>query len=362
MKKIQLVALCLGVLSLLILPAHAQEPRHLDEPVKNLQFKEKLTEDALFSEGDDVTVIKRSHTYHLTRLDNRFTGAVIARERVKQSIIDELIDSMGKRRKEERERLTKSAVKASTAPHVPDANPDELRVLLPSIVPIEQTDADWGKDALVLKVKATVAPARIVSTVSMIQEKQRVFDEIGEMRSLAVAALAEIRQMQERDVGSGEPALPNQDYLDTVNRLAAADWYERARHYELVGRTGEAIGAYTQAVETMPGLAVAYRNRGRLYLSHMKDKVKAASDFNSAIQAYSSNAASHMKSGEYQKCIDAIEAALSLHAKFAKGYYQRAACRTGLGKRDGIREDFIRAAQLGDKSAQDLLSARGIAW
>ena len=69
-----------------------------------------------------------------------------------------------------------------------------------------------------------------------------------------------------------------------------------------------------------------------------------------------------MKSREFAECVDAIDAALKLSAKYAKGYFQRAACRTGLHDQAGAKEDFIRSAQLGDKTSQDLLSKRGIAW
>jgi tetratricopeptide (TPR) repeat protein len=168
--------------------------------------------------------------------------------------------------------------------------------------------------------------------------------------------------MQRNAAASDQPAYQNQRYLDAVNRLAAADRYEEARYHELVGQPQKAIGAYTEAIEFLPGLATAYWNRGRLYLSHLKDKTKAASDFNAALQVYSSNADNHMKSGEYQECIDDIESALALNADFAKAYYQRAACRIGLGEQDGAREDFIRAARLGDQGARDILVAKGVAW
>ncbi len=362
MKKILSGVFCLGMLSIVALPAHAQEPSYRNESVKELEFKSDLTEDAALEAEDDFKVLEQSHTYRLSALDSRSTGKAIAWEQIKQSLLDELMVLMKDRADRKKDQSSKSATKSASVSYGAIANSKEVRAILPSIVLLEQTGEAWAENALSLKAKMVVSPVHVASAVSMIQEKQRVLNEISRVRSLAAAAMADIKRLQKAAAASAEPARQNQNYLDAANRLAAADRYESARYHELVNRPQEAIDAYTEAIEFLPELAPAYWNRGRLHLSHLGDRTKAASDFNAALQAYSSNAASHMRSGKYQECLDAIGAALTLNAKFAKAYYQRAACRTGLGKQDGVREDFIRAAQLGDKSAQDLLTARGITW
>jgi tetratricopeptide (TPR) repeat protein len=82
----------------------------------------------------------------------------------------------------------------------------------------------------------------------------------------------------------------------------------------------------------------------------------------SAVRAYNNDARDHMESKEFGECIEDIEAALSLNAEYSNGYYQRAMCHIGLGRPKKAKNDFIRAAQLGHKKAQDLLTAKGIAW
>lgn len=81
-----------------------------------------------------------------------------------------------------------------------------------------------------------------------------------------------------------------------------------------------------------------------------------------AVRAYSNDAKNHMESKEFEECIEDTEAALKLNAKYANGYYQRALCHIGLRQSYKAKEDFIKAAQLGHKMAQDLLTAKSIAW
>ena len=362
MKKILLGVLCLGVLRIVSMPIDAQEPSHLNEPVNEMTFKSDKLKNYEFEKGDDHIVIEESYTYRLTGLDNRLTAKAIAREEIKLAFLEEIVAFIGKQAKEEKNRAPRSSDKGARATYESIAAGQGLRALLPSIVYIEDTDESLGDKTLVLKAKAAVSPTKIASAASVIREKQRVLDEIVEMRSLASAAMETIRQMQKDRAGAGEPAGQDQSYLNAANQLMAVDRYERARYHELNGGLSEAVDAYTEAIDILPNLAVAYMNRGRLYLRQFEDKSKAAADFNSALQAYIVNAAIHMKSREFAECVDDIDAALKLSEKYAEGYFQRAACLTGLHDQAGAREDFVRSAQLGNKAAQDLLSAREISW
>jgi len=349
-----LATICTVLLVLAVRPSWAQEPKYLDEPVKDMVYKSNVIKSADFEEGDDYTTLENTQTYVLTPLDNRQTAKAIVRERTKGVIVDDIVALLRDQAEKERAQSVKSGDRSSAELYklVTDKR---IADLLPSIVRIEQTGEEWGQNGLTLKAKATASPTTIAAAVKLIHKKQAVFDEITGMRAMADAAMADLLTLQKGRADS-------RPYLAASRRLMAADHYERARYLEINNRLDDAIAAYTDAVAAEPELAVAYRNRGRLHLNHLKDRAKAASDFDAAIKAFVANAAGHMKSRKFKNCIEDVAAALKLSPNYGRAYFQRAACRIGLRDQDGGKADFIRAAQLGDKAAQDLLAAKGISW
>ena len=94
-------------------------------------------------------------------------------------------------------------------------------------------------------------------------------------------------------------------------------------------------------------------------ISNLKDNAKAIADF---LNAYTSDAIDHTESRDFQACIDVTEAALKLFEDYPAAYYQRAVCHVGLGQQMSAKNDFVKAAQLGEKRAQHTLTSKGIAW
>lgn len=307
---------------------------------------------------DAFTTIMRSRTYRLTRLDSRLTSRAIVWEQVKGSIVDELIGEItaeGKAGKNVSKKVygQSGGISYELLPARAD-----IKLILASLILVEKTDEDLAKGVLKLKAKARVALRRIVPLIGAIYDSPPAREDIGGVRRMATDAMREIVEIQEETAGIGEGSAENQRYNDAVNRLIAADHLERGRYFVLHGEPEKAVEAYTKSIETLPGLATAYRNRGGIYL-HLEKHAEAMADF---LNAYTSDAIGHTESRDFQACIDASEAALKLFEDYGAAYYQKAVCQVGLGEQKQAKNDFIKAAQLGEKRAQGVLSATGIAW
>jgi tetratricopeptide (TPR) repeat protein len=307
---------------------------------------------------DTFTTIVRSRTYHLTKRDNRASGKAIAWEQIKESISDELIDNMTQEAKAAKNVSKKVYGKSAGISYelLPDRK--DIKVILPSIIAFEETIEDWEEGTLRLGARTRVALARIVTTLSKIRANAQAYNEINSVRTMAREAMEEIRRIRSTMAGTGERGTSDQPYIEAVHRLIAADRLERGRYFALKGDTQQALGAYTQAIEAAPGLAIAYRNRGAIH-AFLKQNRQAIVDF---LRAYSNDAIEHMKSKEFDACISDTKAALSLHEEYGLAYYQRAVCHIGLGDQKMAKADFIKAAQLGERKAQDLLTSKDIAW
>ena len=303
--------------------------------------------------------ITRTHTYHLTALDSPRSSEAIALEQIKQSVVSELIEQMAAGAKAGRNVSKKVYGKSSGISYELLPGREAIGVILPSTILVEKMDEDRAEDGkLVLKAGTRVALSRIVPLISAISKRSSAREESRDVRRMATDAMREIQQMQEATIEPGERIAFDLRYSTAVDNLIAANRLEEARYFALHGQVQDAISAYTEALETVPGLAIAYRNRGgiRLYLG---ENAAARADF---INAYISDAIDHAESGDYQACIGDTEAALTLAKDYPKAYFHRAVCRFGLDRQDLAMADLKRAAQLGEERARKLLRDRSIEW
>ena len=309
--------------------------------------------------GAGSTTAAQTQTYRLAKLDNDLTSRAIAWEKIKGSLVDDLIDRITTEAKASSGGVSKKIYGESGGiayELLPDR--EDIQVILPSLILVEKTGEDLQKGILILKAKTQFTFGRIVPMIVAIRNEPTAYSEISGVRGMATDAMKEIVQIQAAAAGSGQKGSLNQRYTDAVNRLIAADKLEKGRYFALHGQTQEAVDAYTRALEALPGLAIAYRNRGGIHL-HLEQYAKAMEDF---LKAYTSDAIDHTESRNFQACIDDTDAALKLFEDYATAYYQRAVCRFGLGQQAGAMDDFKRAAQLGENRAQSLLTSRNIKW
>lgn len=363
MKKLSTCIVLMEIIAVFIIPTIINAQLFMNEPVQGgAAMKQNVTQESIYLDRYDYRILTRSHTYHLTKLDNRFTSKAIAWEQIKELLANELANLIIQESKAERGESAKISTKPKGVFPETLPSPKEIKALLPSVVSIKQTGEDWREGTLAIEAKLDSSPVQIASMVSLIHENRKIFAEIIAVRTLSHEAMNDILQRQKDAASSDKGTASYQRYLESVHRLLAVDSYEKASYFRFTGQFQLSIDAYSKAIEILPEFAAAYRNRGRLYLSYLKDRPTAISDFNSALRAYNRNARKHMKSGEFEHCIEDTGAALTLNAEYPDAYYQRAACRVGLGQQDKAREDLVTAAKLGHGTAQELLTARGIDW
>ena len=317
---------------------------------KLLWVREPKSGEALWEKWYTLdTTFSRQHTYPLSSLDDRETAYAVARVQAKELLLNELAG------------LVKTEMDRHPSLLTALLDLDRVKALLPIIVLMRTDAGQWQDRELSLGVVALASPEVDAKFMSRLLKKQRLVADMERSQELMVRAIADVKRLQTAAESANAATETASQYGKAIGRLRALDWCSMARHQAYVGQTEQAVMVYTKAIEAYPELAVAYKNRGLLYTA-LKDEGNATADRISAVQAYGANALSHMKSKEYVECLGCAEAALELSPDYASGYYLRAACNIGLNQPGTVKEDMVKAAQLGDKGAQDLLSAKGIQW
>jgi len=300
---------------------------------------------------------REKHSYELSELDDTDSARAIARETVKESflekfsaqVVSELAGGQRVPSSEEAKALLSGLLGG-------------IEAIKEQMITMEMPEYDWRSRTLSFEAKVILSPkvaARIIAV--LLNREVLVRDMLGN-RAIANRAMEEIDRMQNSIGTRADGEALAERYQATVDTLVAANWFERAQFNLIAGKLTEAEEAYTKSIEASAGHAVAYKNRGALYLYHQNDTTKFSADLKGALAAYGSNAQSHMVAQEYKECLEDVEAALEISPDYAHAYYQRAACNKGLGLQDNVRKDLVRAARLGNGSARDLLTAKGVSW
>jgi tetratricopeptide (TPR) repeat protein len=353
----------MGLWALFIQPASIDAQRFLEEPPGKAETRQKFTEESRLVDEGGLQAITRHRTYLFTELDDRLTSKAIVWEQVKESFLDEITALIMERLASDMAPQNRYRVKGIQGSDKESSQEsEEIRALIPSSILMQIDEENWGDQKVSLTATAKCSLPLLAQHLSALREKEQLSGEIGGMRLLASEVMTQIEQIQNEAIHAAGDSDREDRYRKAVRRLIAVDWYEKAIYFGFTDQPQLAIDAYTHAIQSLPELAVAYKNRGMLYLSYLKDKPKAVSDINMALQAYSNSARNHRQAKAYGECLDVVATALILNKRYANAYYQRAACLVGLGQQSKAKEDFLAAARLGDRGAQDLLTAKGIVW
>ncbi len=312
---------------------------------------------------EDYEDVNRGYVHTVNALDNRLTSKTIAWEHAKDLVLDDvvkLIRHAAKAKKRSRDGKVSTEAENVAYEKLPDDT--DMRAILPSVISITSAGEKRSKGAVEVEAESTISVMITAQMVIMVHERSAVAKEIRTLEALGDEAMAEIDRVRDALAESGATDALKASYRGAVDRLIAVDYAQKARQLEFRSEIDKAMDAVSKAIDADPGLAIAYRCRGRMYRTYQKDNKKAIADFTKALEAYSGDASAHTRSKEYGRCVEYLDAALKLNGTYAYGYYQRAVCNIGLGDQANGKADFIKAAQLGDKGAQELLSARGMSW
>lgn len=286
-------------------------------------------------------------TYKTCELDSAFSSQVIAKEQVKQRIFDELADIS-----EDWSKKYKSFT-FSRESGIP---------MFSCLINIEAVEEKRDDGSLYYKAEAKTQLAKVLENIGLLKDGEYPITDIIANRAVANQALREIEQIKAEVAASGNKDDKQATYDGAVNRLHAADWYEKASLSLFSEEFDQAIDAYTKAIEYNPRLVIAYQKRAGLYHRHLKDDAKAATDIWRASRVYYDRGIDSLHSKNYQECLENLDNSIKLYTKDAEAHYHRAACKIGLGNPDKVKEDFVTAAKLGHKEAQALLTRKGIPW
>src|SRR5215470_7435622 len=202
---------------------------------------------------------------------------------------------------------------------------------------------------VLLDVSSPLAATRPDRAYEELQRKyEAALQEIERLRS----ELARLKG--EQTVGpapaAGETAgAPSSDFLQTGNV-----------HF-LAQRYPEAIAAYTQAIETAPHDARAYKNRGLAY-ARLGDVQQTYEDLNKAIAldpqdavAYNQRGIASFAAGDVQAALQDFTRTIELQPQLAEAYNNRGIIARKMGDYRQAGKDFTRAVQLGMELAQQYL-------
>ncbi len=128
----------------------------------------------------------------------------------------------------------------------------------------------------------------------------------------------------------------------------------------------EAVQKYTEAIELLPKLPVAYNNRGLAYLKLYKNE-EAAADFRKAAELegatehYSNLGITYVKLGDYDRAVEAFSKAIKIESRDADLYLQRARAYRDTGENTLAISDYTQALALDPENAA-ALNERGVVY
>lgn len=283
-------------------------------------------------------------TYQACELDNAFSSRVIAKEKVKQRIFDELADTAEDWSKEYKFEFSRES-------GIP---------MFSCLIKIETVKEEWNDPALHYEAETKSDLGAVLQSIGTIRDEKFPTTDIAANRTAANHALKEIEQIKAEVASSGNKDGKQAAYDKAVSRLHAADWYEKAS-FSLFGKEfDQAIEGYTKAIEYDPLLVTAYQKRASLYHTHLKDTEKVILDAMRISRIYFNRGIDDYQSKKFRECISNLDNSIKWNIRDAEAYYQRAACKIGSGDQGGVQEDFVEAAKLGHEQSKKLLTARGI--
>jgi TonB family protein len=145
--------------------------------------------------------------------------------------------------------------------------------------------------------------------------------------------------------------------------ISGGDLLHTGNVHFLAQRYTEAIAAYTQAIETAPRDARAYKHRGLAY-AKLGDMQQARQDLSRAIALDPQDAVAHNQrgiasfaAGDTQAALKDFTKTIELQPQLAEAYNNRGIIERKLGDYRQAGKDFERAVQLGMELAQQHLKA-----
>ncbi|MDI6740926.1 MAG: hypothetical protein QME74_11265 [Candidatus Edwardsbacteria bacterium] len=219
----------------------------------------------------------REYGYEATDLDSRLTCRAIALEQVKRSMLEELGTHLEAKSECSRGMLVR----------------DDIMTLTAGIVQIQILGETWDGRNFWIKARMDADPDSVMSSLRKLMEDRDRAKELLELKTRTDQALDEIDRLR-RELAAAKSdnlAFARQiSYLKQAQILSSSALACQGIAHTVAGENGQALAAFTKALENDTTNAIACANRGVLY-ARAGDHLAAWKDYTSALKLSPRNAA-----------------------------------------------------------------------
>jgi len=272
-----------------------------------------------FTSAETKTFIKE-YTYQASDVDSKYSCRTIALEHVKRLLLQELGTYLESETEVRNFQLSK----------------DQITILTAGIVQTEIVAEKWDGDSLKywLKVRIIADPHDVIKSIDSLRKDRTKSKEIEDANKKADAALKKIEILRKELEVAKKDQKKIAQYNQEVWKLNASDLLFKGISLSNKGKYGEAINAFTKAIELNPDYVAAYCLRGITY----------------------------SKSRKFQQAIEDLNKAIKLDPNEFRAYLSRGIIYNDLDKHQQAIKDFTKCIELvdpGDPLASSAYGLRG---
>ena len=264
------------------------------------------------SHAEKVTFVKE-YTYQASEDDSKNSSRTITLREIKKLLLEELGVYLESETEVKDFKLTKDHVSVYTA----------------GIVSVEIIGEKWDGKRYWLKAKISADPKEVVKSIDKLRKDRDKTRELQEIKKRSDFLLDEVERLK-KELETTKADIKEKkksEYEETVRKLSAVEWVEKAKSLFQKENYKEIIEALTNAINLDPKYAEAYGMRGAALLE-ISDYKGAIEDFNKGIELtdpqdagnlsdlYRRRANANVRNAQYMSAIEDAEKAVSLGESF----------------------------------------------
>jgi tetratricopeptide (TPR) repeat protein len=206
-----------------------------------------------------------------------------------------------------------------------------------------------------VKIKAKVNPDNMEEMAKKVKDKSVVEDykKIQEAYDKSQKEIEELKKQLAKAKGEKEKKQLEAKITDEERLFQAFEWFEKGLKYDIYKAYDKAIEAYTNVIVLNPNHALAYFNRGRIFLDYKSQYDRSIEDFNRAIIIgdaiskspfiYYARGMAYFRKGQYDMAIKDCNRAIDIAWNYADAYYCLGNVYVGKKQYDKAIENFSMA-------------------
>ena len=292
--------------------------------------------------GAEVKTFLKEYTYQASEADSKIFSRVMALEQVKRLLLEE----MG------------TYLESQTEVRNFQISNDRVMALSAGIVKTEIVEERWDGREYYVKARMTVETENIAQALDALRKDAKATGEMEKIRAMADQALQEVEKLKKQmALNPNGKAESLNAYNQSINRLSATDWFQKARQYERAGDYRQALEAYNKVIELNPKFSEAYNNRGIIYSERQGNKGAALADFTRAIElnpndavVYNNRGFLFHRSGNDKQAIQDYDRALTHDPRYVQALLNRGLSYAQTGNNQQALADFSKALEIDPKS------------